>query len=274
MDAPLVSVIVPAFNAAPFVEQAIASVRAQTWPRWELIVVDDGSTDGTAAILAREQDPRIRIVSQDNAGVGAARNAALEIARGDYVAFLDADDRLPPESLSRRVAYLDANPSVDIVNGGILVTEGGKVVRRHVPLTAIQPLLPRLAALDERVFFGPFYMLRRSRIESQRFPAGLSHCEDLCFFLELADQANLVYGAVDAEVYEYRKHGASAMSDVDGIESGYLALVRVARRLKGMTPRRMLALRWRVASIMAKTWVRRARPLRAARAVCKMWTAR
>jgi glycosyltransferase involved in cell wall biosynthesis len=266
-----VSVIMPAFNAGKFIDEAIASVLSQSLTDWELIVVDDGSVDGTAATASRKSDPRIRVLSQSNAGVSAARNAGLDIARGELVTFLDADDRLPPDSLLCRVTYLASHPEVDIVNGNILVTENDERILRNIPSTTVGPFLPRLAALDESVFFGPFYMLRRASIGANRFQVGLSHCEDLCFFLELADRKRLVYGAVNADVYEYRKHAASAMSNLDGIESGYLTLIRTARCLSGMTATRMLALRWRITLIMVKTWLRRKRPLRAARAVLKIW---
>lgn len=268
-----VSIVMPAYNAGQFIEQAIESVRAQTFPNWELLIVDDGSTDGTAAILARQNDSRIKVLHQPNAGVSAARNAALDVARGEFVTFLDADDRLPPNALMLRVSYLQANPQVDIVNGGIRVTDGEETVRVYAPSTSIVTFFPRIAALDEAFFLGTVYMLRQARIGAHRFPVGLTHCEDLCFFLELADSADLIYGAVDSEVYEYRKHASSAMTNLDGIESGYLALIRLALRLKQMTPRRIRALKFRTASIMAKSWVRKARPLRAVLSVYKIWTA-
>lgn len=270
---PTVSIIMPAFNAAPFIEEAIGSILAQTFKDWELIVVDDGSTDETAAVLARQHDARISVMRQANAGVSAARNAALDVAIGEYVTFMDADDRLPAEALMHRVGYLRSNPAVDIVNGRIRVTEGGETVHTYVPSMAVTALLPCLAALDEACFFGPFYMLRRARIGAHRFPRGITHCEDLCFFLELADSKDLIYGAVESEVYEYRKHGDSAMTNLQGIESGYLALIRLAARLKQMTPRRTRALKFRITSIMVKSWLHEARPLRALQAVTRIWTA-
>lgn len=273
VNPPAVSIIMPAFNAAHFIEEAIGSVLAQTCEDWELIVVDDGSTDETAAILARQLDPRISVIRQANAGVSAARNAALDAATGEFVTFMDADDRLPAEALMRRIGYLRANPAVDIVNGGILVTEGGETLRVYAPSTSIAALFPRLAALDEAFFFGPFYMLRRARIGAHRFPRGITHCEDLCFFLELADNKDLIYGAVESEVYEYRKHGDSAMTNLQGIESGYLALIRLAARLQQITPARMRTLRFRITSIMVKSWLREARPLRALQTLFRIWTA-
>ncbi len=111
---PAVSVIMPARNAAAFVAEAIASIRAQTFRDWEAIIVDDGSTDGTAAILEElaRQDPRLVCIRLDAAtggtGAAAARNAALRRARGRYIAFLDADDLWYPQKLARQMALFRA----------------------------------------------------------------------------------------------------------------------------------------------------------------------
>lgn len=108
MTTPTVSVITPAYNAARFLPEHLACVRAQTWPDFEHVVVDDGSTDDTAQLLraAAGEDPRVRPIFQANAGAHAARNAALAAARGRYIAFLDADDLWLPEKLQRQVAFM------------------------------------------------------------------------------------------------------------------------------------------------------------------------
>jgi len=107
--APAVSIVTPAYNAARFVAETIASAQAQTMPDWEMIVVDDRSTDDTAAIVERiaAADPRVRLVRQPaNAGPAEARNAALDHARARFVAFLDSDDLWLPEKLERQLAFM------------------------------------------------------------------------------------------------------------------------------------------------------------------------
>ena len=104
---PKVSVVVPAYNVARYVGECLASVRAQTLADWECIVVDDGSTDGTAQCVRAERDTRVRLIDQPNQGVSSARNAGLRAASGEYVLFLDADDRLHPSALARLAAALD-----------------------------------------------------------------------------------------------------------------------------------------------------------------------
>ena len=111
-DRPLVSVVIPAFNAADFVADAIESVLAQDYERIEVIVVDDGSTDGTAAVVSRFP---VRCLSQPNVGSAGARNLGVGAALGSLVSFLDADDLWMPTKLATEVAYLQAHPQVGYV---------------------------------------------------------------------------------------------------------------------------------------------------------------
>jgi glycosyltransferase involved in cell wall biosynthesis len=116
--APLVSVIIGAYNAAAYLGEAIDSVLAQTHERVELIVVDDGSTDGTGD-LAGSYGDQVHCIRQQNGGMAAARNRGLEDARGDFFAFLDADDRFPPDKLRLQLATFEDDPSLDIVYGHV-----------------------------------------------------------------------------------------------------------------------------------------------------------
>lgn len=111
---PLVSVIIPVYNGEKFLAEALDSVFAQNYEPIEVIVVDDGSTDGTAALLSGYGD-RIRYLHQENQGQAAARNRALGIVSGELIAFLDADDIWLPDKLHQQIAYLRANPSVGVV---------------------------------------------------------------------------------------------------------------------------------------------------------------
>jgi glycosyltransferase involved in cell wall biosynthesis len=118
---PLVSVVVPTYNYEQFISQTLESVRSQTYENWECVVVDDGSTDGTAGVVARyaEADARIRYARQRNARQGAAKNNGIRNSRGDYFQFLDADDLLEPRKLERQVEFLERHPEVDILYGGV-----------------------------------------------------------------------------------------------------------------------------------------------------------
>lgn len=116
---PAVSVIMPAYNVAPYISEAIESVLAQTFTDYELIVVDDGSVDETATIVRAymDRDHRIMLLQQENRGLAAARNAALRVAGAPLLALLDSDDLWTPEFLAEQIAVLDARPEIDIVTG-------------------------------------------------------------------------------------------------------------------------------------------------------------
>lgn len=266
----MISIITPAYNANAFLEQLASSVFDQICPDWEWIIVNDGSTDGTGPFLDALIDPRIVVVHQANAGVSAARNTALDRARGDYVTFMDADDFLPPDALRVRSAVLDSQPGVDIVHGSVQVTSDGVPVRRYGPDLRSGPLLQRLARMEEGVFFGTIYMLRREKIGRHRFPVGVSHCEDMIFFLTLAHEADLQYAAVPEVVYEYRVQPQSAMTNLDGLERGYLELVRRSAGLPRIDAAARLVQYRRVRRILFRSWLRQLRPDRALAALFKL----
>lgn len=108
-----VSVIIPTYNRAAYLPEALASVRAQTFKDYEIVVVDDGSTDSTADLLAGDAD--VRYIACEHAGVAAARNRGVAEAQGEFIAFIDSDDLWLPEKLERQVSYLDAHPDAQLV---------------------------------------------------------------------------------------------------------------------------------------------------------------
>ena len=111
----LVSVIIPAYNAAPYISEAIESVIAQTYPAVEIIVVDDGSTDATKdTVHAYWKEGKIIYIYQENKGLSAARNAGIRAAQGEYIALLDSDDIFLPSKIERQVAYLESHSACDI----------------------------------------------------------------------------------------------------------------------------------------------------------------
>lgn len=108
----LVSVVIPLYNKTHYIRRAIDSVLAQTYSNFELIVVDDGSTDGSGDVVRLYADPRIRLITQENAGVSAARNQGVDLATGEWVAFLDADDEWMPRFLERAIGFALAHRSL------------------------------------------------------------------------------------------------------------------------------------------------------------------
>jgi glycosyltransferase involved in cell wall biosynthesis len=211
----LVSVMMPAYNAEPYLEAAIQSVRAQRYAQWELVVVDDGSTDGTATVAARqaEADPRIQLVTQANAGEAAARNTALAHVRGEFVAFLDADDLFLPDHLERTAAYLQAHPERDAVyTDGCYINPAGE---RLEPLSR-----RRRGPFEGRIFeqlvrasdvFGPpiCVVLRRLPVVGRRlaFDPAIVIGPDWDFLTRFAEASE--FGYLDQVTCLYRVHTAN-----------------------------------------------------------------
>jgi glycosyltransferase involved in cell wall biosynthesis len=134
---PLVSILTPTFNRADFLGQMIESVLSQTFRNFELIIVDDGSTDDTRSLVEGFRDERITYRYQENSGQSVARNAALKLATGQYICFLDSDNAWLPDKLEKSLKAFEQNPDVDVVYGDcITINEHGdeisrKNMRRH-----------------------------------------------------------------------------------------------------------------------------------------------
>lgn len=112
---PSVSVLLPVRNGLPWLPEAIDSIRAQVWPHFELLVIEDGSTDDTPSYLRTIDDPRLRVITTAGLGIAGALNAGLAQARGEYIARHDADDRSHPERFARQVAAFDTHPDVAVI---------------------------------------------------------------------------------------------------------------------------------------------------------------
>ncbi len=107
---PFFSIIIPVYNLADYIQETLSGIKDQLWDDYEIIAVDDGSTDGTAELLDRLDNPRLTVLHQRNKGVSCARNTAINAARGVYIAFLDGDDVWLPEHLSHAAHFFQAHP--------------------------------------------------------------------------------------------------------------------------------------------------------------------
>ena len=137
MSSPKVSVILPAFNAAAHLGKAIDSILSQSFNDFELIIINDGSTDNTLEVLAKCGDPRIKVITQENLGLPKALNQGLAIARGPYIARQDADDISLPTRLEKQVQFLDQNPEYGLIGTwSQIMTPAGLTDRQHLHPTS------------------------------------------------------------------------------------------------------------------------------------------
>lgn len=220
-DLELVTVVIPCFHQAHFLDEAIESVLAQTHPRVEVVVVDDGSPDNVEEVAGRY--PGVRCLRQPNGGLAAARNAGLEQARGEFVLFLDADDRLLPAAVETGLRELRAQPEAEMAAGTWqLIGEAGE------PLPAAAPEVPDEAypALLESCFIStPAAVLYRRRLFERigGFDPGVSASADYDVYLKTAARFPVrLHGEV---VAEYRRHGANMTRNPELIMEAEIAVL-------------------------------------------------
>jgi glycosyltransferase involved in cell wall biosynthesis len=198
-----VSVIVPCYNASRFLRETLDCALAQTHPPLEIIVIDDGSTDDSAEI-AHACGPPVRVISQTNQGESVARNRGIDEARGDWIAFLDADDLWKPHKLQKQLAMVA--PEVVAVHNNLYYF-GDKQGETRIQSIApeIRYSLAYLAASN--VFKGPGSTLLVRRESSPRFPTWTSYGEDHVYCLELVRRGAI--RLVEEPLTGYRQHSAA-----------------------------------------------------------------
>lgn len=210
---PQVSIIIPTYNHARFVAQAVESALAQTYADLEVIVVDDGSTDHTQAMLSG-YGARINCIYQENQGLSAARNRGISAARGEYLLFLDADDLLPPNKLELQVPVLDAQRDCGLVYSGFQhIDESGTQVLHEVRPRKQGYLLKDL--LHRSFFFPPgAAVVRRECLERVGlFDASFPAAADTDMWIRIA-RADYAFGYVDQPLFQYRVVRGSMSSQI------------------------------------------------------------
>jgi hypothetical protein len=222
---PRVSVIIPTFNHARFVACAVESALAQAYVDREVVVVDDGSTDDTWAVL-RPYATDVTLIRQENAGVSAARNAGLQMARGEYLLFLDADDIMAPHQLARQVPLLDALPDAGLVYCSYqhVAADGRRVLHLVRPCAGADPLADLLC---RRLAFPPgAALLRRTCLEAVGpFDVALSGAADTDLWARLA-LAGYRFVHVDEPLFQYRVVPGSMSNQIDRQERDEFARLR------------------------------------------------
>ena len=233
---PKVSVIIPAFNSAPFIAETIQSVLAQTYGNFEIIVVDDGSTDTTLDVL-NEFGDQITVLTKANGGPASARNLAIRNASGKYIAFLDADDLWTPEKLAEQVAFLEAHPEVGLTYAEALMFDevgGEKQIRGKIGFTGetsfchllLGDHIPNSTVLMRRNCVDTIGWLNERR--------DLIAVEDYEYWLRLAKAFPI--RAIARPLAYYRVHAHNLMGDGDNIEKSLRLPLRVLEEIETRFP--------------------------------------
>lgn len=211
MPVPRISVVMPVFNGGCYLAAAVASILKQSFSDFELIVIDDGSTDQSASLLSgfARSDGRIRVIGQANAGIVASLNRALDLARGEYVARMDADDVALPSRFGLQVAFLDIHPDVAVVGSAIsLIDEEGNAIRDvDYPLTpmAVSEFLIQIGC----ALAHPAVMMRRADVVAVGgYRGAYRHAEDYDLWLRISETRALAN--LPDRLLLYRQHPLKA----------------------------------------------------------------
>jgi hypothetical protein len=205
---PLVSVVMPCFNAGKHVAEAVASILTQTHRALELIVVDDGSTDGTAATLAAIDDPRLVILrNSGNSGIVETLNRGFAAARGEFIARMDADDVALPVRIEKQIRHLRAHPELAVVGTGVayIDEDGRPLVSPRLPPRSANVIRWRLLAGN--CIHHPTVVFRRSALVMPIYSAASPDAEDYALWLRLSRSVPL--GNLPERLLLMRRHRAS-----------------------------------------------------------------
>ncbi len=205
-DTPLISVIITCYNHGKYLAEAIQSIKAQTYSNFELLIVDDGSIDDTALVSA--EFDWAHYIYQPNAGLSAARNTGLKHASGDFILFLDADDRLLPDAIEHSIRTMNLNPDTGFVFGGHRFINGEGVIYGGLQTCdferAAKPyenlLISNFIAMHGAVLFR-----KQALQQAGGYDTALPSCEDYDIYLKIANRYKIVYH--HHIIAEYRKHG-------------------------------------------------------------------
>ncbi|WP_293297035.1 glycosyltransferase [Pedobacter sp. UBA4863] len=215
MAFPLVSVIIPLYNAEKYISETIESVLNQTYQNIEIIIIDDGSTDNSLALAKSYENSKIKVFSQDNKGVSSARNFGISIAKGDYIQFLDADDLIAPSKIELQIEYFISNPLATFVcskwmrfkninkpnNSNLTKILTPKIENLPINFIATSNFIPLMCGLIKRTTIA----------KTNGFDKKMTHIEDVNFLIRLykADQ-NFHYLETEFPLFFYRNSPNSA----------------------------------------------------------------
>jgi glycosyltransferase involved in cell wall biosynthesis len=210
-ESPLVSVVIPCYNGAKFIAQAIDSALAQKYQSLEVIVVDDGSSDSSIGVV-REYGSAVQLIAQRNSGVAAARNAAIEKSSGAFIAFLDQDDSWRADKIAKQVAVLQLDESLALVHTAAAYVDaaGQAVDRSGVRLTKAAGHC-FMDLLRHNTITMSSVVLRRDALAGARFNSALDGCDDWDLWLQVCRRRPIAY--LDEQLTTIRMHDSNVSNN-------------------------------------------------------------
>lgn len=238
MSAPAISVILPVFNGARFLREALDSLLSQTFSDFEIIAVDDGSTDRSAEVLAEfaAHDSRVRVISRPNTGIVGALADACSAARGEFLARMDADDICMPARFASQIAYIRTHPECVAVGGAVVFTDPeARPLLRSQLAPDHEGIVSQLLSGNGGALIHPAVMFRRSTVVAAgAYREEFRHVEDLDLFLRLMAHGRLAN--LPVTVLHYRQH----LGSINHRTGGRIELTRRAvaphRVARGLPP--------------------------------------
>ncbi|MDZ8080630.1 MAG: glycosyltransferase [Nostoc sp. DcaGUA01] len=227
---PQISVIIPAYNGERTILETIASVRQQTFSDFELIIINDGSTDGTLELVNTVEDPRIKIFSYKNAGLPVARNRGISHATGEFITFIDADDLWTPDKLELQLAALQQHPEAGVAySWTYYMDDKGEAFHSSNTLSFEGNVFANLL-LGNFLESGSNPLIRRQAIDSTgEFDSTLKYCEDWEYWLRLAVRWPFV--VVPKQQIFYRQTSGAMSSKMEVVEKYHIIMIERAFQL-------------------------------------------
>lgn len=206
-NSPLVSIVMPAYNAEKYIINCIKSVLNQTYSNFEFIIVDDGSVDRTAQLAKEFVDPRIIFIAMDkNRGISAASNKGIAIAKGEYIAKMDADDDWMDNKLQLQVDFMQQNPEVGVLGTAVFSVKDGK--KGLLSTAPIQHNDCMCALLATACFYHSVVLIRKSALGSNRYNEDYLSAEDYRLWVDLAKKG-VVFANLATPLMHYNRHDNS-----------------------------------------------------------------
>lgn len=239
---PLVSVLLPVYNAEKYIQQCLASIFRQSYANFELIVVNDGSTDGSEGVIKNYKDSRMVYVKNEiNQGVASTLNKGITLAKGKYIARIDADDMMLPDRLQKQVAFMEDNPEYVLLGSGhYIVGENGLPFDRFIPANGCHEI--KTTMLFYNCMSHPTVMYRAKQAKELRYSTEFKHCEDYELWLRMSKTGKVAN--LPEPLVQYRIHKQNtSLGNQKEMQQNVMELL--ARELDNLTidytPQQLLA---------------------------------